>query len=235
MESTQASPQHSRSASPTPSSASRLLNLPAEIRIMILTSVLAGSGTAQLQAAWGKHQRWLGKNKWQEHRGWHISGSLDQHSAQILRVSRQIFQEGSLILYGCNKFDLTQTVRLPRVIYCSPGPIVKRAIGGANLKIIRHIAVGVDVKLPAVFAAFQWLQSMELYVDYRSSNHIMFEELGVDEFQEEVTRMLSPRINLARLLRENIGIAFKLRVDVWHLLRGWERVRNHAAPPSDLD
>jgi hypothetical protein len=224
MESTQASPQPPPSALPTPSSASRLLNLPAEIRIMILTRVLAGSGTAQLQATWGQHQRWLSKNKWQGHRGWHISGSLDQHSAQILRVSRQIFQEGSLILYGCNKFDLTQTVRLPRVIYCSPGPIVKRAIGGANLKTIRHIAVGVEARLPAVFAAFQGLQSMELYVDYRSSTHIMLEELGVDEFQEEVTRILSSRMNLARLLRENIGIVFKLRVDVRHLLRGWKRV-----------
>src|SRR4051794_18140381 len=98
MESSQNSPQPSPSASPTPSSANRLLNLPAEVRIMILTRVLAGSGTARLQAAWGQHRRWLRKNKWQRYRGWHISGSLDQHSAQILRVSRQIFQERSLIL-----------------------------------------------------------------------------------------------------------------------------------------
>jgi hypothetical protein len=224
MESTQASPQPSPSAPPTPPSASRLLNLPAEIRIMILTRVLAGSGTARLQVAWGQHQRWLGKNKWQEHRGWHISGSLDQHSAQILQVSRQIFQEGSLILYGCNKFDLTQTARLPWATYCSPGPIVKRAIGGANLKIIRHMAVGVNVKLPAVFAGFQGLQNVELCVNYRPSTHVMLEELEVGEFQEVVTRMLSPRTNLAGLIRENTGIVFKLRVDVWHLLRGWKRV-----------
>ena len=217
MESTQASPQPSPSAPPTPPSASRLLNLPAEIRIMILTRVLAGSGTAQLQVAWGQHQRWLGKNKWKEHRGWHISRSLDQHSAQILRVSRQIFQEGSLILYGCNKFDLTQTFRLPRATYCSPGPIVKRAIGGANLKIIRHMAIGVGVKLPAVFAAFRGLQSMELYVNYRPPTRVMFEELGVDELQEEITRMLSStsNTNLAELLRENKGIVFKLRGDIW--------------------
>lgn len=224
MECTQALPQLSPSALPTPSSASRLLNLPAEIRIMILTRVLAGSGTAQLKVAWGQHQRWMGKNKWQEHRGWHISGSLDQHSAQILRVSRQIFQEGSLVLYGCNKFDLTQTFRLPRATYCSPGPIVKRAIGGANLKIIRHIAVGVSVKLPAVFSAFRGLQSMEIYINYRPSTHAMLEELGGGEFQEKVARMLSPRMNLAESLRGNIDIVFKLRVDVWHLLRGWERV-----------
>src|SRR5437868_791620 len=148
MAATQTSPQPSPSAPSTLLSASRLLNLPAEIRIMILTMVLAASGTARLQATWGQHQRWMGKNGWREHRGWHISGSLDQHSAQVLRVSRRIFQEGSLILYGCNIFDLTQTTRLPRATYFSPGPIVKRAIGGANLKIIRHIAVGAGARLP---------------------------------------------------------------------------------------
>ena|SRR5947209_1442787 len=125
---------------------------------MILTIVLAGSGTARLRAALSQHQRWLRKNKWQKHRGWYINGSLDQHSAQLLRVSRQIFQEGSLILYGCNKFDLTwTTVGLPRTTYRSPGPIVKRTIGGANLTIIRHMAVGIDIDLSAVFAAFQGL------------------------------------------------------------------------------
>jgi hypothetical protein len=226
MESTQASPQPSVSAPPIPSSASRLLNLPAEIRIMILTRVLAGSGTAQLQVAWGQHQRWMGKNKWQEGRGWHISRSLDQHSAQILRVSRQIFQEGSLILYGCNKFDLTQFFRLPWTTYRSPGLIVKRAIGGANVKIIRHIAVGVVVRLWAVFAAFQGLQSMEIYVNYRPPTRVMFEELGVDEFQKEVRQILSStsNTNLADLLRSNKGIVFKLRGDIWHLLRGREAV-----------
>jgi hypothetical protein len=224
MECTQTSPQPSSSAPPTLSSASRLLNLPAEVRIMILTMVLAASGTARLQVAWGQHQRWLGKNKWRKHRGWHISGSLDQHSAQILRVSRQVFQEGSLILYGCNKFDLTQTVRLPWATYSSPGPIVKRAVGGANLKIIRHMAVGVGTKLPAIFAAFQGLQSIELYVSYRPNTRIMLEELGVDELREEIIRILSLRTNLAELGRESRGIVFKLRVDVWHLFRKWERV-----------
>jgi hypothetical protein len=224
MEPTQTSPQSSPSAPPTLPSANRLLNLPTEIRIMILTMVLAASGTARLQVARGQHQRWLGKNKWQEHRGWHISGSLDQHSAQILRVSRQICQEGSLILYGCNKFDLTQTLRLPRATRASPGPIVKRAIGGANLKIIRHMAVGVGTRLPTIFATFQGLQSIELCVSYRPSTRVMLEELGVNELQEEVTRIPSLKAKLARLQRENRGIIFKLRVDVWHLLLKWERV-----------
>jgi hypothetical protein len=225
MEPTQTSPQPSPSAPPTLPSANRLLNLPTEIRIMILTMVLAASGTARLQVARGQHQRWLGKNKWQEHRGWHISGSLDQHSAQILRVSRQIFQEGSLILYGCNKFDLTQTfLRLPWATYSSPGPIVKRAIGDANLKIIRHVAVGVGTKLPTVFATFQGLQSIELCVNYRPSTRVMLEKLGVDELQEEITRIPSLRTKLARWRRETRGVIFKLRVDVWHYFWSWARV-----------
>jgi hypothetical protein len=213
MEPTQTTPQPPPSASPTLPSASRLLNLPAEIRITILTMVLAASGTARLQAAWGQHWRWLGKNKWQEHRGWYISGSLDQHSAQVLRVSRQIFQEGSLILYGCNKFDFRQTARLPLAIYSSPSSILKRAIGDANHRAIRHIAVREDVNLPALFATFQGLQSIELYLEYGPRYHVMLEELGVDEFRKELIRILSSKMRISELRRENRGITLKLRLN----------------------
>jgi hypothetical protein len=86
------------------------------------------------------------------------------------------------------------------------------------------MAVGASVKLPAVFAAFRGLQSMELYINYRPSTPAMLEEVGGVEFQEKVAQILSPTMNLAESLRGNIDVVFKLRVDVWHLLRGWERV-----------
>ena len=149
-----------RSPSSTPPSTSRLLTLPAEIRSMILTCLLAGSGNAKFQVDFGVHQRWVGKNEWKRADGWHIARSLDQHSAQMLRVSRQVYQEGTPILYGCNRFDLRRTAQGRHPTCDNPTPILKRAIGNRNLHLIRSVALHRTAILPPVVRALRGLQNV---------------------------------------------------------------------------
>ena len=217
----QSLPDPPPSPSPSSSSASRLLTLPAEIRIMILTMLLAGSGIARLEVDVGPHQRWLAKRRWSGSvDGAHITRSADQHSAQILRVSSQLHQEGLPILYCCNKFDLTQSSirRLSWQTYNSPAPLIKRAIGGANLKLIRHVIVVGQVKLPAFISAFKGLQSLEVRMNMWLSDNPKPEELSAAELQAEVRKGLSDSTNLPKVLREKRDLAVKLDIDVYELL-----------------
>jgi hypothetical protein len=145
------SSQSSLKARPS-SSVCHFLSLPAEIRITILTMLLTVPGLTVLFVDYGEYQRCLGKNKWEESTGWHITKSLKQQSVQILRVSRQ---EGLPIFYMCNKFDISlpYCCSIPQSTYQNPIPMLKRAMGNANLKLIRHVVVDNDIKLPALVAA----------------------------------------------------------------------------------
>jgi hypothetical protein len=222
MASSQSLPERLSSHAPLHSSTIGLLNLPTEIRMMILTMLLACSGIVKLEACNGPHQRWLAKGRWSETmEGAHITCPGSQLSAQVLRVSRQIFEEGLPILYTCNKFDFTQPsiFTLPYLTYSSPAAVLRRTIGGANIKLIRHVIVPGVVKLPALISALKGLQSIEVRKDIRCGNYLRFEELGAPELQTLVAHKLPDTKGLAKALRQRRDLAVKVSINCYQLHR----------------
>jgi hypothetical protein len=181
--------------------------------MMILTMLLACSRIVKLEVSYGPHQRWLAKGRWSETvEGAHITCPSGQHSAQVLRVSRQIFEEGLPILYTCNIFDFTQPsiYNLPHLTYNSPAAVIKRTIGGANLKLIRHMIVLEAVKLPTFISALRGLQSIQIRTEIWVCNFSRLEELGAAEIQTQVTQRLPDVKDLGKALRERRGLTVKL-------------------------
>ena len=171
-------------------------------------------GLTALFVDYGEYQRCLGKNKWEESTGWHIAKSSKQQSVQILRVSRQIRQEGLPIFYMCNKFDISFSYcyNIPQPTYQNPVPMLKRGMGNANLKLIRHVVVNNDVKLPALVAALKGLQSITMCgVSLHGLVIGKFEEIEVNELQRRITESL-PEFKTRTALAEILGLNISLRL-----------------------
>ena len=194
---------------------------------MILTMLLARSGIAKLVLAKGKHQLWLGQNKWAESEsdGCHLGHSLHQHSGQVLRVSRQVYNEGLPILYGGNKFDFTAAN--DGRYHHFWGPMLKNAIGEVNAKLIRHMLVRVasaHVVMQELSPYLPNLQSVELHIRYASdpgSNRV-FETGGAEAFQKAVEKIVAPSaiVDLPGVLCEDQGIRYSLVLNMLEVEEG---------------
>jgi hypothetical protein len=83
------------------------------------------------------HNR-IGEEEWNEATSHRMKPSPCPRSAQILRASRQICQEGLLVLYGCNLFVLTGLC----LEGDDPSSFLINNFGIKNVALIRHIATG---------------------------------------------------------------------------------------------
>ena len=117
---------------------SNLLNLPVEIRTDIFKWVFASSGEVVLKSLYVPNHKRVSEGEWNETTSRSIKPSTCPRSAQLLRASRQICQEGSLVLYGCNLFVLTGIC----LEGDDPSPFLISNFGTKNVALIRHIAMG---------------------------------------------------------------------------------------------
>jgi hypothetical protein len=117
---------------------SNLLNLPVEIRMDIFKWVFASSGEVALKSSYVPNHKRVSGGKWNEATSHSMKLSTCPRSAQLLRASRQICQEGSLVLYGCNLFVLTGLC----LEGDDPSPFLIGNFGIKNVALIRHIAMG---------------------------------------------------------------------------------------------
>jgi hypothetical protein len=117
---------------------SNLLDLPAEIRMDIFKWVFASSGEVVLKSSYVPNHKRGSEGEWNEATSHSMKPSPCPRSAQLLRASRQICQEGSLVLYGCNLFVLTGLC----LDGDNPSPFLISNFGVKNVALIRHIAMG---------------------------------------------------------------------------------------------
>lgn len=115
-----------------------LLDLPAEIRTDIFKWVFASSGDVVLKSSYVPDHKCVSEGEWNEATSHSMKPSPCPRSAQFLRASRQICQEGSLVLYGCNLFVLTGLC----LEGDDPSPFLISNFGIKNVALIRHIAMG---------------------------------------------------------------------------------------------
>lgn len=117
---------------------SNFLNLPVEIRTDIFKSVFASSGEVVLKSSYVPNHKRVSEGEWNEATSHSMKLSACPRSAQLLRASRQICQEGSLVLYGYNLFVLTGLC----LEGDDPSPFLISNFGIKNVALIRHIAMG---------------------------------------------------------------------------------------------
>jgi hypothetical protein len=117
---------------------SNFLDLPTEIRTDIFKWVFASSGEVVLKSLYVPDHKRVSEGEWNEATSHSMKPFPCPRSAQLLQASRQICQEGSLVLYGCNLFVLTGLC----LEGDDPSPFLISNFGVKNVALIRHIAMG---------------------------------------------------------------------------------------------
>jgi hypothetical protein len=115
-----------------------LLDLPIEIRTDIFKWVLASSGKIVLRSPYVPNHKHIGEEEWNAVISHSMKLSPSPRSPQLLRASRQVSQEGSFVLYGCNVFVLTGLC----LDGDDPSPFLISNFGIKNVALIRHIVMG---------------------------------------------------------------------------------------------
>jgi len=173
---------------------SNLLNLPVEIRTDIFKWVFASSDEVVLKSSYVPDHKCVSEGEWNDATSHSMKPSTCPRSAQLLRASRQICQEGSLVLYGCNLFVLTELC----LEGDDPSPFLISNFGIKNVALIRHIAMGRPPHARNL-TSFGALQTLELRL-HRSPDHFS---------QSEAATLPSQKVEVWIMEKQ----LFSLRID----------------------
>jgi hypothetical protein len=194
-----------------------LLNLPVEIRTEIFKWVFASPGEVMLKSPYVPYYQRIREGEWNEATGHSMKlSSSCPRSAQLLRVSRQICQEGSLVLYGCNLFVLTGLC----LEGDDPSSFLISNFGIKNVGLIRHIAMGRPPHARNL-RSFGALRTLELRL-HRSPDSLSQSEVAALSPQNVEAwimekQLFSMRIDEIIRTKRSLTVSLRIAVERRHL------------------